>query len=58
MAILYVVVKDGAKAQRSRGRDIFVGQQLAERHRFYVLRMMQAVDRATWQLSARWRANE
>jgi hypothetical protein len=35
--------KTAEKVQRSRGRYIFVGQQLAERHRFYVLRMMQAV---------------
>jgi hypothetical protein len=43
MALLNLVVKHSAKVQRSRGRDIFVGQQLAERHRFYVLRMAQAV---------------
>jgi hypothetical protein len=43
MATLNVVVKHSAKVQRSRSRDIFVGQQLAERHRFYVRWMVLAV---------------
>jgi hypothetical protein len=36
MALVNVIVKHSAKVQRSGSRNIFVGQQLAERHRFHV----------------------